>query len=295
MSFLGFMHKMGFTLDGQGNLYISKNLYSQNQPSPYGNIYYVSKNGSDSYSGRDWAHSFLTLAAAIDVMRDRVDWSASPWAINDILYVGPGTYAEALTALPHGCMIIGAGWDTRDAQFGSKIKPAAGDPVDVGGIVNTAFLNMGFETVDGDAFDSGVINNCWFKNCRFSGPAETVTRVLLVANDCTATIWEDCVFTCGSKGVDINYADGGDKFAHCKFLNCDFTQLTTGIEISSSLVGPSSVVDRCNFLAAGQTMNNAISDGSALLDVVRCMAEATAGYTGVRSVNGSYLNGALVT
>jgi len=106
----------------------------------------------------------------------------------------------------------------------------------------------------------------------------------------------DSQFSCLDKGIDVNYSDGGDKFAHALIKGCIFDQIdTAGIEISASLVGPSSKVIDCYFFGGGVVMVNAISDAIACIDVAKCFAESTNGYDGCRSVNGSYNNGALVT
>ena len=297
MSFLGQMLKAGINPQGP-EIIFNKPVIGSNLPTAFGNTYYVSKDGSDDNNGLDWSHALLTLEAAITIMRGRIDWSASPWSNNDVLYVGPGVYAENLTAMPHGCLIVGAGWDMRDGQFGSKIKPASGSPIDVGGLVNCGFINMGFEVADTSAiFDSEILNNCLFNMCYFTGPAETATAAAgLLVNDAVMNRIINCQFSCMDKGIDANYADGGDSFSHNIIEHCTFDQIdSAGIEISASLVGPSSKVLDCNFFGGGQTMGYAINDAIACIDVARCMAESTSGYNGVRSVNGSYNNGALVT
>ena len=106
------------------------------------NAYFVDGlNGSDSNEGRRNDEAFATIAAAVTIMNARIDWSASPWARRDVLIIQPGTYAENLTSLPYGCVVIGAGEDIRDAQSGVKIKPATGDAVDVGACINSSFYN----------------------------------------------------------------------------------------------------------------------------------------------------------
>ena len=294
----GELLKAGIQSDGRNITILNGTLQAQNVMLPVGNVYYVDKRVSSSGSGRSWAEAYKTIAEAITTMRARIDWSETPWALNDICYIGPGAYAENLTALPHGCVLVGAGWDMRDAQFGTKIKPASGSPVDVGGVINCGFVNLGFEVADTSAiFDSEVTNNCLFQDCYFTGPAETSTAAAgLVAMDMTATKIIGCRFSCMDKGIDVNYSDGGDKFAHMLIDNCIFDQIDTcGIEISASLVGPSSLVRNSCFFGGGVTMAYAINDSIACIDVMGCNAESTNGYNGVRSVNGSYNNGALVT
>jgi hypothetical protein len=296
MSFAGQLLKGGVNILGP-EIILSKAIRGPNLTTPFGLQFYVSKNGSDSTgNGRSWDTAYASFAAAISDMRDRINWSNSPWSNNDILNVGPGEYDEALTALPHGCMIKGAGWDNRDAQFGTKIKPSTGSPIDVGGIINCAFIDIGFETVDDNAFDGGEVNNCWFYNCLFSGPAETYTQDLFVATSMTRNLFEECDFMCGDDGLKVTYSTTNDKFAHNKILRCNFQGLDNyGIHIGAGgLVGLGNIVDGCNFLGAGTTMSYAVYDEINSINVVRCMAESTSGYSCL-SVNGSYNNGALVS
>ena len=297
MSWKGDLLKAGISSDGIDVDIFGGNISARNLWVPVGNVYYVDKRVSSSGTGRSWSQAYKTIAEAITVMNARISWSDSPWAKNDICFIGPGTYAENITSLPYGCTLIGAGHDNRDAQLGTKIKPATGVPIDVGAAINSAFIDIGFEALASViAFDAAILNNCLFERCFFSGPAETATAVGVETKDCVRTVWRDCYFTCLDKGIDVNYADGGDSFSHCLIDGCNFLQIdTAGIEISTNLVGPSTLITKSNFLGAGATMAYAVHDSSAIVDVTWCAAESTNGYSGVRSVNGSYNNGALVT
>lgn len=264
------------------------------------NYYFVDgTNGSDGNDGLSADHACATIARAITVANARIDWTLSRWANNDVIVVAPGTYAENLTSLPYGCTVLGLGLDLRDAQNGVKIKPATGAAVDVGACINTTFINIHFETAETDAgdpaFDADIANNNQFINCRFSGPAETATAVGFVTKDAVGNKWIDCEFDCLDKGLDVNYADANDSFSHNLLRDCRFTQIdTAGIEISTNLVGPSSIVERCVFVGAGQTMAIGIDDNVGLLDIIDCYITATDPIQGCRSAEGCYGNGALL-
>jgi len=261
------------------------------------NIYYVDVNrGSDSNDGLSKDNPFATISAARAVMNARIDWADSPWARHDVMIIAPGTYAENLTSLPYGCTVIGYGHDLRDAQQGVKIKPATGVPVDCGAVINTAFYNITFEALASvAAFDADICNNNLFYKCRFSGPAETATAVGFVTKDAVGNKFIDCEFDCLDKGIDVNYADANDSFSHNLIRNCRFTQIdTAGIEISTNLVGPSSIVESCILVGAGQTMAIGIDDNSGILDLVDCFITATDPVQSCRSANGCYGNGALL-
>jgi hypothetical protein len=264
------------------------------------NYYFVDvANGSDDNSGRDSDHALATISAARALMNARISWSATPWAKRDVLVIAPGTYDENLTSLPYGCTVFGLGHDLRDGENGVKIKPSSGLPVDVNAVINTAFYNISFETVVTDAgsrvFDAAVCNNCLFVNCRFSGPAETATAVGFYTNDATGNRWIGCEFDCCDIGFDCEYADAGDGFNHNWLYGCRFTQCdTAGLKMSANLVGPSSIVENCTFVGAGQTMAIGIDDNSAILDLVGCHITATDPVQGCRAANGCYGNGVLL-
>lgn len=261
-------------------------------------IYYVDvKNGATGNDGLSQEEPMSTIAAAVTAINARINWSASPWATHDVIVIAPGTYAENLTSLPYGATIYGLGHDLRDAQQGVKIKPATGVPVDVGACINTAFYNIHFEALASvAAFDADICNNNLFYNCRFSGPAETATATGFITKDAVANKFIDCEFDCCAKGFDVNYADAGDSFSHNLLRDCRFTQCTTaGIEISTNLVGPSSIVERCVFVGAGQTMAIGIDDNSGILDLVDCYITATDPVDSCRSANGCYGNGSLLS
>ena len=298
MSWKGDLLKAGISSDGIDVDIFQGKLTARNVYVPVGNVYYVDKRVTSSGNGRSWSQAYKTIAEAVTVMNGRIDWSESPWAKGDICFIGPGVYAENLISLPYGCMLVGAGHDMRDGQFGTKIKPAAGAPVDVGACINSAFVNIGFESPGTvAAFDADIMNNNLFQDCYFTGPAETATiAACIVTKDAVMNKLIRGQFSCADKGIDVNYADGGDSFSHNLIKECVFDQIdTAGIEISTNLVGPSSKVIDCCFFGAGQTMSIAIDDNSAILDVAKCFAESTSGFSGCRSVNGSYNNGTLIT
>lgn len=276
---------------------IDKPLIARNIWTPHSNVYYVDKRVSSSGNGRSWNFAFKTIAEAISVMNARIDWSETPWAVGDICFIGPGSYDENLTSMPYGATLIGAGHDMRDGQQGTKIAPTTGDCIDVGAMINTRLINIGLiAPASKDCIDADIMNNNMLENCYFSGPAETQTARGIVTKDAVMNKIIGCQFSCLDKGIDVNYADANDSFSHNLIDNSIFDQIdSAGIEISTNLVGPSSKVRHCDFYGGGATMIYAIDDNSAILDVAWCVAEATNGFDGVRSVNASYLNGSIQT
>jgi len=262
-------------------------------------VYFVDgRDGSDGNSGRRLDRAFATIENAITVVNDRIDWAASPWGNRDIIVIMPGTYAENLTALPHGCNVIGLGYDVRDGQNGVKIKPASGDPVDVSAVVNTSFYNIMFESVDtAAAFDAAICNNVLFQNCMFTGAPEATTAVYgFWTSDATKVTFRDCWFCNADNGLYFTYTDGGDKAAYILIENCLITGCSaTGIYTHINIVGPHFVVRNNAIVGAGQTLTIGIDDNAGIIDEMFNGIEATTAVSGVRSSNGSYGNGVLLT
>ena len=266
------------------------------------NYYFVDgANGADGNSGLKPNESLATVGEAITRARARVNWSNTPWARRDVIVIAPGVYDENLTSLAHGCVFVGLGWDTRDGQMGVKIKPTAGSAVQVGGVVNSSFINIGFETGGGTntyyAFDGGAVNNCYFENCFFSGPAESATiAAAFYSNQCVKSTFKNCWFCNALYGVRFEYEASGDSISYLDMSGCLVSGVTTaGIYTSANLVGPHSIVRNTDIFGGGQTITKGIDDNSGILTVSWCNIEATTAVEGCRAVNGSYGNGTLLT
>jgi hypothetical protein len=301
-NYKGFIGTMGGVPTGPGGLPLA--LPQTLGGYDHGNYYFVGKGGNDGSDGKTWGKRKLTIASAITAANADINWSGTPWGSRSVIVIGHGTYAENLTSLPHGCVMIGEGsHDLRDAQNGVKIKPATGSPVVVSAVVNTEFYNIGFETGDGSsgsyAFKATIVNNCLFDNCFFTGPAETATiGAAFYTSDSTKTTWRDCWFANADVGFDVVYADGGDGFNyglidHCIVSGCD----TAGIRFSTNLVGPHSLIRDTHVYGGGQTMALGLDDNSDIVTVNTSYFEATANdpASGAGKYNASYLNGALIT
>ena len=263
------------------------------------NTYYVDgRDGSDNYTGLDPTNAKATIAAAITVMNARIGWSNSPWAQRDVLYIAPGSYAEELTALPYGCVVVGVGHDIHSGKNGVIIKPASGYPVEVTSTINTAFYNLSFVSPDTSAaFKTVNLNNSYFYNCKFSGlPSATTAVYGVYCSDLSGTWFDHCWFMNADNGLYINYVDGGDKCAKLLVENCMFTGLAaTGIYVSTQLVGEHSIVRHNTIIGGGQTLTLGIDDNIACIDESFNSIEATTAVDGVRSSNGTYGNGTLLT
>lgn len=264
-----------------------------------GQAYFVNKDGgSDGNDGLSADLPQATIESAVTDMNGRIDWTASPWGNHDILYIYPGTYAENLTSLPYGCFVIGLGTDIRDAQIGVKVKPSSGDALDCASWVNGHMEYVGWESVDtAAAFDAAILNNVYMYKCFFTGAAEATTAVYgLWTSDSTKLTLDTCWACNADNGFYFTYTDANDGINYLDMVNCKITGCSaTGIYTHTNLVGPHSTVRFCHISGSGQTLAIGIDDNAGVLDESFNCIEATTAVDGVRSSNGSYGNGVLLT
>lgn len=261
------------------------------------NYYFVDgTNGGAARDGKSPDTALDTWAEAIALMNAEIDWGISRWATNPVLLIAPGSYDENITSLPYGATIMGLGYDLRDAQNGVKLCPSSGDPIDVNSAINLTMINIGIEAKDAvAAFDADICNNVKFFGMRFAGSAAENVATGFVSKDSVATEWHNCEFVNLDKGIDINYADGGDSFTEALINYCLFRRIdTAGIEISTNLVGGGATVKDTTIMGGGVTLAKGIDDNSGILDLINCYITATDPVEGCRSANGCYGNGSLL-
>lgn len=279
-------------------LYVNK---GSGVASPFGDIY---KGGSDYNDGLTWGTAFATIAKAISVARGYTNWSASPWAPNVEIHIAPGSYAESLTALPHGCHLIGYGeaWDA-DGETGVRIKPASGAAIDVGAFVNAKVSNINFEVADASrVFDATILNNVQFEHCRFAGPPEATTATAGIYTNATVALTvRDCKFEYLDAGIDIVYsAASASTMVRCLIDGNYFSWISeAGIRFGAAnlLVRASFIVN--NFIhGGGATLAIGIDDnsGDSSCQIARNVIGATTGIDGEdlgSETGGNYVNGVL--
>ncbi len=257
--------------------------------------------GSDGNDGLTWNKAFATIAKAISVARGYINWSASPWAPNIEIHIAPGSYAENLISMPHGCKIIGHGdcWDS-DGEMGVRIKPAAGSPVDVGGFVNAKIFNINFESPDTSrVFDSTVLNNVIFEHCRFAGaPEATVSTAGIYTSDSVMLVVRDCRFEYLDCAMDFVYADGGDSCTRLLVADNFMTYLSeASIRWSVNLVVPAVTVCRNVIHGGGITLAIGIDNnsGSDIPGVFGNWIDATDAIQGIAgNVGGNFVGGSTI-
>lgn len=276
-------------------------VYPNNGPIS-GNTYFVSKSGSDADPGT-YDEPFLTIARAITVMNARINWSATPWARQDRVYIFPGVYAENLTSLPYGCEMIGLG-DAFDlnGQRGVTIKPATGSAVDVTSCINMRIHNICFASADTEAiFQADNLNRNIISHCLFSGnpgASPTTTIGIEVVKDMTGTRITDCVVLVCNIGMKF-VADNanskqitGDIIENCYITGSD----TAGIYFDANCVPSMTQINNCIINGGGTTLALGLDDNSAAVHVSNTMFEATAcdPASGSGHYNHCYLNGTLL-
>lgn len=271
------------------------------------NIYYVDgKDGNDDYNGLSMDNSFATIAGAVTVMNARISWSATPWALNDILYIAPGVYAENLTSLPYGCTIIGTG-DAFDlnGQRGVTIKPASGSPVDCTSVINLRVHNIAFESPDtsvifqADNFNRNVLTDCLLSG--LPGASPTTTKALEIVKDMTGNILRRCIFQIARNGIYVDTDNANSKQAsgniieHCYIFGAD----QKGIYFEINTVPSYMQINHCIIGDGSTTLALGLDDDTGLVNVSNTMFTATAcdpaSAASDSKYNNCYLNGSLMT
>lgn len=210
-------------------------------------------NGADGNSGERPDQAFATITAAITKTDGRIDWDDSPWANNDVIVVAPGTYAENITTLPHGCTIYGlgtGGWNG-DEENGVKIKPASGSPL-AGTWVNGAMYNVCLESPDTTAAYAAVtLNKVHFENVRFCGlpgASPTTTDGLSISTGSSNCNFIECYFTDVVDGIHSSGAFVGERVKDCLIQAS-----TVGIHLTNGQLASYTHIDGCTICSAGNT------------------------------------------
>lgn len=268
--------------------------------------YYVDgKDGSDTYNGLSADRAKATIAAAVTAMNARISWSDTPWARGDILHIAPGLYAENLTALPYGCVVIGHGDpQDMDGQNGVVIKPATGAAIDVTSAINTQIFNVGFAQVAtaGALFQADNFNHMLMVNCFFQGipgPSPTTTRGFEVVKEMCRSRLIDCYFMQCKTGVYINTDNANEK----QIISSIFEGLTihgadvAGFHFDEHCTPAGVSVNNCKVGESGQTLGLGMDDDSDGVSVSNTSFWATTNdpATGGTYYNNCYLNGVLIT
>ena len=244
MSARGDLIRLGIDSDGKNVDIFDGKLSAQNFRVPSGESFYVDASVSVSGTGKSWSEAYLTVQEAIDASNGTIDWGASPWLVDNYIYIAPGLYAEALTP-PYSCHMIGEGVLGTDTAC--EIHPAAGSAITGTGL-GLHIRNIWFEAVNAvPIIDFGICNNTIFDNCVFAPAAATVTHGISFENASHFQL-RNCYFTngLGSGGIThgLYFAGGADKYMHgCRIVGNVFHEMQSfGIWIQNTCTASASYI-----------------------------------------------------
>jgi len=270
--------------------------YGQNPPVPG-----VYQSGSDENDGLTWDTAFATIAKAITISNNYINWSATPWAPNTEIHIAPGKYAENLTAMPYGASLIGHG-DAFDAdgERSVRIKPASGSAISVTSIINSLIYNLNIQVADAsDIISVTNFNNNQMIHCSLQGPPEATTALRgMNLTDAVSNLWRDCQFFYMDCGLD--WTSGGGPTSVRNWIDRNmFSYISeAGIRFHSTTVAPithiteNSIDGGSGTLAIGIDINM----GTPTISCYRNNISATDGIEGDTTGNfigGNYCNGVL--
>lgn len=258
--------------------------------------------GLDGNTGERQDEPKATIAAAITLMSNRINWSNSPWSRNDVLIIGPGKYDETLTSLPYGCTVIGSG-DSYDlnGEASTVIYSSTGSAFDGTSVINMNLINLCFQgTGANPVFEVDNFNRSTVRHCHFAGPTDdSGTNAFEVVKDMTGNRISDCVFHRCATGIYINTDNASQKQASGNIIeDCYVTGCTTsGIYFDGNTVPSFTVINRCNVGDGSTTLALGLDDDSDGVGVFNTNFEATAcdPASGAGKYNNCYLNGSLMT
>ncbi|GAH50920.1 unnamed protein product, partial [marine sediment metagenome] len=198
--------------------------------------------GADGNNGRDWAHAFPTIQAALDARGTLYEAEAGDKKYA-IIWIKPGVYAEELTGDldDHNffaCHLIGLGLRGSDSQ--AQIRPGPGEGSCFTGIANGLHLaNLRFE-IDEDVpiFDMGIFNNSLIEDCTFAYFNDADGGIGIDTEDCKHLTVRRCSFEHGSEG-EFNYGmyfrGGVNKYCHnCRIHDNTIFAQVAGIWIQGA-------------------------------------------------------------
>ena len=153
-------------------------------------LYVDGTNGSDTNNGKDWAHAFQTIQAAI------TNQIANTTNLGDAIYIAPGSYAESLTGNLTRVSLIGV--PGKYPWHIASVRPTDGS------------------AYHGTLFEALIKNICFLSS---SGTGLTLPAVLL--DNARYSIIEDCHFV-GRDPTCIEGLQIGNTDAVATAANFDF-------------------------------------------------------------------------
>jgi len=269
-----------------GSLSCDKNFYAKNIPGHPNNVWFVSQaNGNDSYGGKSWARPLLTIGEAISRSNAMIDWDASPWLVDNWIYVAAGEYTEVGLVMPSSCHIIGMGLLGTDTAV--EIHPATG-AVFAGTALGTHFHNLRLEVTeaDKDTIDLGTANDSLIENCELvcGTAAGGAATAFLSTENAAHMVVRNCSFQYGGAGSShkygIYFGGGADNYAHHCDINGNLIQgirsAGTGIYVAADCTASNAVI-RNNIIKIDGAAKGIDDNNGNTLCVENCISIAGAG------------------
>lgn len=157
----------------------------------------------------------------------------------DVIVIMPGSYNEALTVNKANLTFIGSG--TPGAVSIATTGTTVAATITANGC---SFINLNFDAVAGAAYSVAItaVTRVKFYGCRFS----TNSTALVLANNVTDAVFQDCEFADGVNGIVFATANSARWFIRdCRFRNISTVHITDGAVACTNL----NVTD-CTFDAA---------------------------------------------
>jgi len=269
------------------------------------NVFYVDPDfGKDGNSGLTPDYPFKTVLKARTVQAAKINWTLSPWAINDAIILFPGIYDEInLTGGLYGVHVIGLGnGDDINGESGAVIKPATGVVWDANSWINMTFSNIALlaaatavPVMQLDTFNRGIIQDCVFQGIPGSSDITTIGFEIVV--DMTGSIWRrnlvnQCL-TGISLGITAPKQITGNRFEDFDIMGAE----TAGIQLDADCVAFGTVFKR---FTIGPTPALGVDDNASAatyyamfidgrMEATACDPASASGH-----YSGCYLNGGLM-
>lgn len=235
-----------------------------------GIVYYVDKthpDASDDNDGTDPMAPKATIASAIAASNATINWAlyggTKPY---NWIYVAPGVYAEALTALPHYCHVVGTGVLGTDGA--SEIHPAAGAAL-AGTQINGRWSNVWFECETAvPVLDFDICNNVLLEGCAVARGIAGLATVGIQTNNASHMQIVNNILCSGVANlpIGIQFLGGANKYAHCvRVVGNTIYAATTGIDIPANCTASGALIAQ-NAIARPATGISDLNGGSLVVD-----------------------------
>ena len=210
-----------------------------------GKTWFVSPKSGNNSNGLNWKNAFTTLAAAIAANNADVNTYADVGGVKfykmNRIYVDGYNYAEALTAFPNHCEMIGVGAAPARIQGSTIIADAT--MAQVCHIYNMQFRNITDSATVYLPYGSQGVE---FHNCIFNGNCvATPTVGLQVGSACYSLIVDHCQFW-GAPDAICGIQFDGPYTTTSMIIDCFISAVTYGIYFANPMVSSYQVLIKGN-------------------------------------------------